>query len=163
MTDLSLPAFAKALYARPGVREACLYLQDEAGRDVVLVLAGAWAGARGWQLDPAEWRHLERALAPWRTSVVEPLRGVRRYLKAYSGEPDLQDLRKDIQAAEIAAELRSLQWLEARIPGLGRSETVALTRNLEAVAGTGMTALVQRVFEAGVRLLPEQAAHEPPP
>lgn len=152
MTDLSLPEFAKALYARPGVREACLYLQDEAGCDVVLVLAGAWMGAQGRQLSPREWQHLEYELVFWTASVVEPLRGVRRHLKGY---PDALDLRERIRAAELEAELCSLQWLEVRLVGMGRSDPFSLDNNLHAVAVAGLTALIQRVIRAGIQELQE--------
>ncbi|SFD75244.1 TIGR02444 family protein [Thiohalospira halophila DSM 15071] len=150
MTDLSLPEFAKSLYARFGVREACLYLQDEAGCDVVLVLAGAWLGAQGRRLAPLEWRALEQEAAPWREVVVEPLRSVRRHLKEQSGEPAAGDLRERVQQAEIQAELHSLQWLEARLAEAGKAEDNALCRNLEAIVGAGMSAVMQRVFRAGV-------------
>jgi uncharacterized protein (TIGR02444 family) len=150
MTDPSLPAFAKSLYARFGVREACLYLQDEAGCDVVLVLAGAWLGARGRILQPAEWRTLERELAPWRESVVKPLRSVRRYLKGYSGELEVENLRERVQQAEIQAELRALKWLETSLDGAGKAEGSALWRNLEAVVGAGLSSLTLRVFQAGM-------------
>jgi uncharacterized protein (TIGR02444 family) len=161
MTDLTLPEFAKSLYARFGVREACLYLQDEAGCDVILVLAGAWLGTQGRRLEPLEWRALDRELAPWRESVIEPLRSVRRYLKAHSGEPGVGDLRERVQQAEIQAELRSLQWLEVRLEGVGRSaeRDSAVHDNLRAIAKTEMTVLVRSVICAGILELLEDGSH----
>mgnify|MGYP006273444369 CR=1 FL=1 len=161
MTDLSLPEFAKSLYARFGVREACLYLQDEAGCDVVLVLAGAWLGAQGRRLTPLEWRALEQEAAPWREFVVEPLRSVRRYLKEQSGDPSVQRLRERIKGAEIEAELHSLQWLEVRLEGMGQSgeRESALHDNLRAIAKTEMAVLVRSVIWAGILELQEHGSH----
>ncbi|HKS89918.1 MAG TPA: TIGR02444 family protein, partial [Stellaceae bacterium] len=46
--------FSLALYARPGVAEALIALQDRAGRDVNLMLFALWFGAvRGRRLDAA--------------------------------------------------------------------------------------------------------------
>jgi uncharacterized protein (TIGR02444 family) len=42
-------AFALAIYARPGVAEACLNLQHEADVDVMLLLMAAFAARRGLQ------------------------------------------------------------------------------------------------------------------
>ena len=39
-------AFALALYARPGVAEACLTLQNEAGVDVMLLLVAIFAAVK---------------------------------------------------------------------------------------------------------------------
>ena len=38
--------FSLALYARPGVAEALIALQDRAGLDVNLILFGLWVGTR---------------------------------------------------------------------------------------------------------------------
>lgn len=161
MTDLSLPEFAKSLYARFGVREACLYLQDEAGCDVILVLTAAWLGAQGRRLELPEWRALERKVAPWRESVVEPLRSVRRHLKGQSGDPSVRRLRERIKGAEVEAELHSLQWLEVRLEGMGRSgkRESALHDNLRAIAKTEVTVLVRNVIWAGILELQEYCGH----
>lgn len=42
--------FSCAVYAAPGVAQACLELQDTHGADVNLLLLAAWLGAaRGWE------------------------------------------------------------------------------------------------------------------
>jgi len=161
MTEFSLPDFAQSLYARPGVRESCLYLQDEAGCDVVLVLAGAWLGAQGRSLAPAEWRALEREMDPWRESVIEPLRSVRRHLKGQSGDPGAQRLRERIKGAEVEAEMHALQWLQTRLEGRGQSGEweSCLYQNLRAIAEAEMPALVRSVIRVGVLELQEQGTH----
>src|SRR5437868_13976812 len=86
--------FSLALYARPGVAEALIALQDQAGCDINLVLFALWLGAaRGHRLDGAELAAAETMIAPLSHDVVAPVRQLRRRLKA---EPagDLQDLRR---------------------------------------------------------------------
>ncbi|MFQ5347638.1 MAG: TIGR02444 family protein [Rhodothalassiaceae bacterium] len=74
---------AVALYGAPGVKEACLRLQDEHGADVNLLLYGAYAGAvLGRRLDDAAWRALIDGTEDWRAAIVRPLRAVRRRAKA---------------------------------------------------------------------------------
>lgn len=81
--DYSLEA-----YARPGVADACLGLQDRLGVDVNLLLFACWVADRGGgALSRDDWRRLSRTIAGWRTQVVEPLRAVRRYLKATPAQP----------------------------------------------------------------------------
>ena len=43
--------FSGAVYAHPGVAEACLDLQDRHGLDVNLLLFCAWAGVQGRVFD----------------------------------------------------------------------------------------------------------------
>src|SRR6266446_5593338 len=108
--------FSLALYARPGVAEALIALQDRAGCDVNLVLFAAWRGAaHGHRLDGAELAAAETAAAPIGRDIVAPLRQLRRRLKA---EPaaDLQDLRRRLLALELAAERHVQYRLAATTP-----------------------------------------------
>ena len=57
--------YAVDLYARPGVREACLALQDRAGADVNLLLLACWLGATGRRLDPAALARLRTDALAW--------------------------------------------------------------------------------------------------
>ncbi len=75
-------AFALAIYAKPGVAEACLTLQNEAGVDVMLLLMAAFAAVKHRLLLTAdEIRALDEACRPWREQIVRPLRAVRSGLK----------------------------------------------------------------------------------
>ena len=131
-----LTPFATRLYQRPGVAEACLRLQDRRGLDVPLLLAAAWQGRRDRRLTMAEWRELAADLGPWRQQVVEPLRGVRRTLRAAAAtEPAVAELREQVRAAELAAEYRTLAELERRLLPRGRAASGAVVANLVAVAG----------------------------
>jgi uncharacterized protein (TIGR02444 family) len=107
--------FSLALYARPGVAEALIALQDRAGCDVNLVLFALWLGAtRGHCLARAELATAETAIAPIEHDIVGPVRQLRRDLKS---EPaaDLQDLRRRLLALELAAERRVQDRLAATV------------------------------------------------
>lgn len=105
--------FALELYARPGVEDACLTLQD-AGCDVCLLLAGAWLQRRG---TPCRDEYLEalRTLAePWQRHVVAPLRQTRRSWRAEAGrDVGLATLRERLKRLELQAERLLLQRLQA--------------------------------------------------
>lgn len=108
--------FAVALYGRPGVREACLELQDRRGADVIVLLALVHDAAAGAALPEDD--RLRRALgriAPWRAAAVQPLRSLRRALKGwrFDGGPLESDAgaetaRQAVAAAERAAERAEL-------------------------------------------------------
>lgn len=115
--------FSLALYARPGVGDALIAIQDRAARDVNLVLWGLWLGAsRGRLLAAAELALAEDAIAPLVGAGVAPLRRQRRQLKA-AADPDLQALRRRIAGLEIAAERRVQYRLAAQSPGASAART----------------------------------------
>ena len=114
--------FSLALYARPGVAEALIRVQDRAARDVNVILFGLWLGARqGRRLAAGELADVEAAIAPIVASAVAPLRHLRRQLKApVTPDPDIEVLRRHIALLEIAAERRvqyRLAALSSRISG----------------------------------------------
>lgn len=100
--------FALALYARPGVAQACLDLQDRREADVNLLLYAAWTGADlGFALTADAMAEARRAVADWHRDIVVPLRTVRRRLKtgpAPAPNEATDTLRKRVQAIEIEAE-----------------------------------------------------------
>jgi uncharacterized protein (TIGR02444 family) len=73
--------FSVQLYARPGVADACIALQDRETADVNLVLLALWLGGRGHRLDAVEGQVLADIAQSWQRPVVAPLRDVRRHLK----------------------------------------------------------------------------------
>lgn len=116
--------FSLAFYARPGVADALIGLQDRAGRDVNLILLGLWLGAtRGTALDAAALASAEAALAPV-NAVIAPLRTLRRRLKG-SGDHDVEALRRRIAVLELAAERQAQGRLAAMMPGAMRSSATA--------------------------------------
>jgi uncharacterized protein (TIGR02444 family) len=96
--------FSLDFYGREGVAAALLSLQDEAGFDVNLILFALWVGLTGrGRLDAGGLAAAEHAAAPIRRELVEPLRDLRRRLKA---DPDaaVQALREEVKRLELAAE-----------------------------------------------------------
>ncbi len=114
----SLWDFAVRLYAEPGIAEACLVLQDRDGVDVPLLLWAAWLGGGA---DAATLRAGDRAVGPWRTRAVRPLRGLRRHLReAVSGLDDetREGWRDAVKRLELEAERVALGIL-AEVGGRG--------------------------------------------
>jgi uncharacterized protein (TIGR02444 family) len=109
--------FSLALYARPGVADALIALQDRAGRDVNLILFGLWAGAtRGHRLTGGGLAAAEAASAAIADATVAPLRRLRRQLKD-AGDRDLLALRRRVAGLETAAERRAQYRLAAQFSG----------------------------------------------
>jgi uncharacterized protein (TIGR02444 family) len=108
---MSLWSWAVRAYARPGVQEICLSLQDDDAQSVCLLL---WAGWRG----PVDAETLEAAVdtaKTWHRTALDPVRAVRRTLK--KPVPDMDDsrrlaLREEIKRVELLAERGLLEELE---------------------------------------------------
>jgi uncharacterized protein (TIGR02444 family) len=99
--------FSLRFYRLPGVAEACIKLQEEAGCDVNLLLFLLWHAAQGRRLATAEVERLEQKIAPWRDRAVIPLRTIRRALKSPSGLVEAsaaEVFRTRIKAVELEAE-----------------------------------------------------------
>lgn len=75
--------FAQSLYAREGVAEACLALQDRCGIDVCLLLTGAWLGRDGYCWRGRALSALLAVAREWRPALG-PLRQARRALRQRS-------------------------------------------------------------------------------
>lgn len=105
--------FALAFYARPGMADHLLLLQDEAGMDVCVLLWRLWLDHLG--LEPTH--QAERGLAEiyaWQSDYTRPLRARRRRLKpAAAHDPALAELRQALKTAELLAERQALYRLEA--------------------------------------------------
>ena len=108
-------AFALDVYARPGVADACLKLQGEAGVDVMMFLFIAFAAVQlRILLRPAEIGELDEACRPWREQIVWPLRTIRSGLKKGplpAPSPETEQFRSKIKAAELEAERLQNQLL----------------------------------------------------
>ncbi|MFN2409649.1 MAG: TIGR02444 family protein [Halomonas sp.] len=102
--------FALTFYALPGVEQACLTLQDDAGVDVCELFFHSWLYVHGLEALPEPLVALRQARRKWQTQVTAVLRGLRRDLK----HPDtpsetVSALRKQIKQAELLAERENLQ------------------------------------------------------
>jgi uncharacterized protein (TIGR02444 family) len=127
--------YSLAVYARPGVAEACLALQDRHGLDVNILLFCCWAGQRGRALSAAELEGLMAAVGPWHEGVVKPLRAVRRWLKGQSTAPGAaaEALRQEVKAQELEAERIEQQILaETLVLGEGAPAAALAAANLKA-------------------------------
>ncbi len=134
-------AFSLRIYARPGVAQACLALQDKAGMDVNLLLFALWTASRGQRLTAADMARVDAATRPWREGVVRPLRAARRALKAQGGTEAAQQLRNQVKRAELEAERLQQAAMEALLPPqTERMSDAGLARaNLAAYAdGAGL-------------------------
>ncbi len=117
--------FSLGFYRRPGVADACIALQEEAGVDVNLLLFLLWQGTLKRALSATEVEALERRIAAWRETTVIALRTVRRALKS---PPELvppataELFRTKIKAVELEAERlqQEAMYELARASPLGR-------------------------------------------
>lgn len=115
----SLRAWAVEIYARPGVADACLVLQDRWGLDVNLVLFAMWRGPAPDVLQAAG--DLSARFAP----VTAGIRSARRALKARppAAPPDLiETARSRLKAIELEIELAELDALERIAPPPSRPD-----------------------------------------
>jgi uncharacterized protein (TIGR02444 family) len=129
--------FSLAFYGRPGVAETLIALQDRAGCDVNVILFALWRGlAHEHRLEHAELMAAEATVAPLRRDIIEPLRRMRRGLKADSNL-DVQALRRRIAALELAAERQAQSRLAAMIaaPAAGGDRHAAAEANLALSLG----------------------------
>ncbi len=143
--------FACALYARPGVANACLSLQDEYGADVPLLLAALWHGATGrGVLSAARAKRWKRTARTWRTGIVGKLREARRALKTHEAAADLYAA---VKRAELAAEKLQLDALErdaaARATRPPRTRSADARTNAPIVLQRGKNAApLRKIFSA---------------
>jgi len=106
-------SFSLDLYARPGVEQACLALQER-GANVCLLLCGLWLAQRGVACDERRLEQLRQLTGTWDTEVVQPLRTLRTQWKARAlHDIELDKLREQVKKLELEAERRLLERLEA--------------------------------------------------
>jgi uncharacterized protein (TIGR02444 family) len=134
-------AFALAIYARPGVAEACLTLQNEAGVDVMLLMMATFAAVkRRIVLTADEIRALDGACSPWREQIVKKLRAIRTELKTGpqpAPSEATEPFRSKIKALELEAEKLEnrllAECLPLRPPGVGPARPEQLRAILNEV------------------------------
>jgi uncharacterized protein (TIGR02444 family) len=107
--------FSLMIYARPGVAEALLGLQDRAGHNVNLILFGLWLGLTdARRLDRLALGRARATVTRFDRDITAPLRRLRRRLRS-DPDPDIQDLRRRVLALELTAERRAQARLAASI------------------------------------------------
>ena len=106
--------FALARYARPGVAQCCVALQDEHGANVMLLLYCAWRAQGGDCVRGAALRQAIARLEPLDPHLVRPLRAARRAIRRAAdalGSPALGVGADRLMQAELAAERRQARLL----------------------------------------------------
>lgn len=99
--------FSLHLYARPGVADACLALQDRCGADVNLLLFLLWMTLSRRSFSAGAVRALDEKIRDWRETVVVPLRTLRRNSKqgsAFVAPAVSEAFRTRVKALELEAE-----------------------------------------------------------
>lgn len=112
--DTLWPALVARYQEKPGLQQTCLQMQDQHGADIVLALMLYCADRAGLSPVTADWRALDALVRDWRINAVQPLRGVRRWLKQEALTPAESALREQIKALELGAERLELARLSAR-------------------------------------------------
>jgi uncharacterized protein (TIGR02444 family) len=139
--------FALGLYARPGVAEACLTLQNEADVDVMLLLVVTFAAVkRRLLLTTDEIAALDAACGPWREQVVRRLRTIRTKLKtgpdpAPSGATE--PFRSKVKALELEAEKLENRLLVECLP-LRPAREATRPEQLRAILNEAVTYFAER-------------------
>ena len=138
--------FSLALYARPGVAEACVDLQDRHGVDVNVLLFLLWLAATGRRLSAGEVKAVDDRVDAWRAAAVVPLRALRRKLKGHSslGNDDaVEELRIRIKSIELDAERLQQEHLYA----LATSTTLGIEDGSVRTAASDNLAAYQGVLQ----------------
>lgn len=125
--------FSLDFYAGPGVKQACLALQDECGLDVNLVLLAVWLARAGRHIEPALAQHLQALSDRHQTSIMQPLRAARRALDPDAAEPWL--------APRVARQRRSLLAVELELERLEQLQLERLVGQAASARGGAAGAL----------------------
>jgi uncharacterized protein (TIGR02444 family) len=127
--------FSLAVYKPADVAAECLALQEAVGLDVNLLLFCAWLGTRAIVLSRGDIEAASRVVAGWHTSVVRPLRGVRRHITTQYGDV-YEDLRSRVKDTELQAEqveqamlFSYAQGIQSSSDGTDRRDAVAKNVN----------------------------------
>lgn len=160
--------FSLQFYRRPGVADACIKLQEEAGVDVNLLLFLLWHAMQRRLLSLPEVERLEHEVGPWRQQAIIPLRAIRRALKSPPTllEPGAAEaFRTRIKAVELEAERLQQEAMHARVRdrllGAPAGSIVEAARtNIAAYGGVCRAVLPQSAIEVLIAALGDM---EPPP
>jgi uncharacterized protein (TIGR02444 family) len=140
--------FSLAVYKPADVAAECLALQEAIGLDVNLLLFCAWLGTRAIALSRSDIEAASRVVAPWHTSVVRPLRGVRRHIKTQYGDA-FENFRSRVKDDEQQAEQIEQAMLFAYAQGIqsahsGLDHHDAIARNvaeyISMISGAALSA-----------------------
>ena len=102
LTDAQFWQFSLSWYARPGVSQACIELQDKLGLNVNLMLLLCWCEQQNLQLSAEQIERLGLSLKVWSEKYTQPLRQLRRQI-ALEDHAD-ESVKHAIFDAEMALE-----------------------------------------------------------
>jgi len=138
MSESAFWKFSLRFYARPGVAQACIELQDIADVDVNLLFLLIFFADAQRSLSRDDVACIDVAIAPWRNEVVRPLRAARRALKNNLGVSGAETLRSEVKRVELEAERLQQEALFAMFPaaniGTSAAREQAARTNLAAYA-----------------------------
>jgi len=110
---MSFPAhpfwdFSRRFYRKPGVADACLFVQDRYGLNVNLIMLCVWlAKTGGGVLATGKITAALQRISDWEFSVIKPLREIRRVCRHEAlGIPEflLQLFQPEVENTELEAE-----------------------------------------------------------
>lgn len=165
MTEMnsSFWTFSLQIYAKPGLAETCLELQDHCGADVNLLLFMLWSAYEHRRLSVQDIEKVSDLVKPWQEGVVRPLRLARRTLKSAAEGWQFDEtaaLRQRIKAEELNAERIQQDVMETffRANDLGQPDRVpeAVTANLEGYATAIHAAFPEKHVSILVRSISEK-------
>lgn len=133
--------FSLRVYAKPGVQQECLALQEQLQLDVNLLLFCAYAGAKlGVALSQQDIADTIALTEAWQDSVVRGLRAVRTTMKRWSNDETLPiatpaaALRLAVKKAELDSERIEhemlARWAANREAGTPRAPQQAIAANI---------------------------------
>lgn len=128
--------FSRQFYQGPEVESCCLYLQNQYGANVNLVLLACWVGVTGrGVLSHEQFAELAQQVDVWQAQVIKPLRQVRQQLKNMSGYGDetIRQLRRNVMDCELDAEHREQLMLERALEFFLPINDISLEQRYEDV------------------------------
>jgi uncharacterized protein (TIGR02444 family) len=141
-------AFALAIYARPGISEACLKLQNEADVDVMLLLMVTFVAVKHRIfVTPDEINALDDACRPWREQIVWRLRAIRSELKTGprpAPGDETEPFRSKVKTLELAAEKLENKLLADCLPLRQPEEEIVKPERLRTVLESVVTHFSER-------------------
>jgi len=127
MATKSFWDFSVRLYAKPGVEQACLALQNQFGLEVNNVLFCLWHGQRRGVFSQSTMLQMVEFSNQWHTNIVCPLRSTRSWMKGRKNlidatEDNFENLRNAIKKLELQAERLQQDQLQSMVSGVPEYE-----------------------------------------
>ncbi len=141
--------FSAQMFRKPGIADACLFVQERYGLNVNLVLFCVWvADCGGGSLTAEHLQEAWRRLADWHKQVIKPLRDIRRVSRNEAlGTPEF--LREGFVPQAEAAEQeagRVAQYVLAEFARTLAGSTQAVNDRADAA----MTSLMTYISELDI-------------